>query len=492
MREMGTSGTAVIGGYVFSKEKSSSLLGAQRYRTASEMMCNASIVAAGLRDFLNLLAKPQWTVEAAKLPGQDEPTDEAKKLAEFVEEVMGDMQTPWHRIIRRSGLYRFHGFGIHEWTAKRRDDGKTGMSDIEVRPNHTIMRWEVDEGGTVLGAWQTHPTNGRELPLPIGKVIYFVDDTLTDSPEGLGWFRHLVDSHERLANYYRLEGYGFQRDLSGTPIGRAPLQAINEAVTAGRITREQGNDMIAGLEEFVKLQAKQPNTGFMMDSAMYTSQTADGKSITAAPMWGLELLTGTQTSLDKIDKAILRTQHDMAYIMGCEHLLLGADGKGSLALSTNKNNRFFLNIESTLADVRTTMDKDYIDPIWRLNGLPDELKPKFKTEAVAFKDVDQIMAGMRDMATAGAVLQPDDPVINEVRDLLGVSHQPEIAPELLGMARDSALGILPEPEPIEDPDADDGELDERGEPARKPPKRAAKSAIGERPLQLILKEFDPQ
>lgn len=435
--EQGTSGTAVIGGTIQTKEKSSKLFGPQRYVTASDMVCNISIVAAGIRYFLNLLAKPKWTVEPA------DESDEAKVLAEFVEEVMDQMDTTWPRVIRRAGLYKFHGFGIHEWTAKKRDDGKIGMLDVEVRPCHTILRWNVDEKGTVLGAWQTSPQTGRELGLPRSKIIYLVDDTLTDSPEGMGWFRHLVDPSERMAKYLQLEGYGFQRDLSGTPIGRAPLTELNKMVTAKKITQAQANAMLTGMEDFVKLQAKKADTGFLMDSQMFESQNADGVNVSAAPQWGLELLTGTVTSIDKIDKAIVRVVHDMAYIIGCENLLLGADGKGSLALSKDKSNNLYLNIESALVDMAAGFTKDYIGPIWMLNGFPDELKPKLKTEAVAFKDVEQITAALRDMATAGGSLQPDDPVIDEVRDLMGVSHQPELDPELLGMARRTALGAPP-------------------------------------------------
>lgn len=425
-REQGVSGTAVYGGYIASKETQSKLYGQEKYRTASDIITNISIVAAGVRYFLNLLAKPQWKVDA-------DDDEQSKQLVEFVEEVMESMDTSWPRIIRRAGLYRYHGFGIQEWTAIKRDDGRIGFQDIESRPQHTIEKWAVDERGTVTGVWQRSPQTGQLIGLPRQKLVYLLDDTLTDSPEGLGWFRHLVDPSERLKIYLQLEGYGFQRDLSGTPIGRAPIAQINKLVNNGTLTREQAEDMLKGLENFVKLQAKKPDTGLLLDSQPHESQTADGLQVSSVPQWGLELLTGTVTSLDPIDKAISRLTYDMARIMGIENLLTGSEGTGSLALSKDKSRNIYLQVDATLSDMAAAFSKDFIDPLWTLNGLPDERKPKLKTEAVAFKDVEQITSALRDMATAGASLQPDDPAIDEVRDLLGLSHAPEFDAELMGI-----------------------------------------------------------
>lgn len=457
--EVGVSGTAVFGGWIASKEKSAKLYGQQRYTLASEIVANISIVAASVRCFLNLVAKPKWTVDS-----DDDAT--SKQHAEFVEELLEDMDTAWERIIRRTGFYRFHGFGIHEWTAKKRDDGKIGLADIEPRPQHTIERWEVDERGSVTGVWQRSPQTGKEIGLPRSKIVYLVDDMLTDSPEGMGWFRHLVDPAERLKTYLQLEGYGFQRDLSGTPVGRAPLSKINQLVQSKKITQAQADEMVNGLKNFVKLQAKNPDTGVLLDSQPFESLTADGYSVSGALQWGLELLTGGVSSVESIGAAIERLAYDMARIIGTENLLTGSDGVGSLALSSDKSRNLYLNVNSTVSDMAAQIGKDVIDPIWALNGLPEETKPKLKAEDVSFKDVEQVARVIRDMATAGAALQPDDPAIDDVRDLLGVSRQPEMDDEMLGALRNQRMGLLPDGS---DPNAADEEDDEG-----KPPPGAGK------------------
>src|SRR4051812_23471684 len=146
--EMGTSGTPVYAGYVVTAERNPKLVGLEKHRTFADILANTSIVAAGTRYFLNVVARPSWSCEPA------DDSAEAKKYAEFVEEVMfEELHTPWSRVVRRAGTYRFHGFHLSEWTAKRRDDGKIGFDDIETRPQYTIWKWEVDERGTVIGAW---------------------------------------------------------------------------------------------------------------------------------------------------------------------------------------------------------------------------------------------------------------------------------------------------------------------------------------------------
>jgi len=441
-QETGVAGFAVYGGWIAQKEKSSRLVGTERYRTASDILSNISIVAAGVRYFLNLLARPEWKVD-----GDDD--DESKESAEWLEEIMNDMETPWARMIRRSGMYRFHGFGIQEWVAKKRDDGKIGIKDIESRPQHTIQRWQVDDKGTVTGVWQTSPQTGQEIGLSRNKIIYLLDDTLTDSPEGMGWFRHLVDPAERLKVYLQLEGYGFQRDLNGTPIGRAPLSQINKMVQQKKITQAQADTLIDGMRSFVQMQAKSPDTGMVIDSQPFESMTADGFSVSAVPQWGLELLQQTAGALPQMGEAISRLTYDMARIIGVEGLLAGSEGEGSLALSKDKSKNIYLTVNSTLHDMAAQFSKDLLDPLWALNGLPAEKKPRFTTEDVSFKDVEQISAVLRDMATAGAVLQPDDPAIDDVRDLMGISRAPEIAPELRGMMQRQAAGLPPDPNELD-------------------------------------------
>lgn len=416
-KEQGVSGTELIGGYIVTDEADARLTGQNRYRTAADILANVSIVAASTRFFLNLLSKPKWNVE----PVDD--SQQAKNHAEFVESVINDLDVSWARVVRRSGLFRFHGFGIQEWTAKKRPDGMIGFKSIEPRPQHTIERWDVDNNGNIKGVWQRSPVSGRELFIERDKFVYFVDDTLTDSPEGMGWFRHLVEPAERLKNLLGLEKIGYERDLSGVPVGKAPITAINRAVKNGTLSSSQANSILEGIKNFVQLEIKKKNTGIVLDSQTFEDTTSDGTKASGVDQWGLELLTSQAGSMEQILKSIQRLNMEMALIIGTENILTGTDGVGSLALSKDKSNNLYLQISSTLGEMTEIFTNDLVKPLWRLNGLPDDMMPRLQAEDVAFKDVEVMAKVLRDMATAGAVLAPDDPAIDDLRMLLGVSPQ---------------------------------------------------------------------
>lgn len=416
---MGAFGTAIYGGYIVESEKDARLSGLEKYRTYSNILANTAIVAAGVRYFLNLVGKANWRVEPA------DSSEEAERIADIVADVMTDMVTPWHRIVRRAAMYRFYGFSLQEWTAKRRQDGAIGLHDIAPRPQKTIERWDVTTSGEVLGVVQRSPQTMQEIYLPRGKLIYLVDDSLDDSPQGLGLFRHIAPKAETLSRYELLEGWGFERDLRGTPIGRGPLSEMAQMLTAGNLTAEQVTTLRAPIEQFVKNALKGKDTGLVLDSAVYRG-TGESQTPSTTPQWNVELLQGSTNSQPDMARAIERLNREMARILGVEHLLLGADSSGSFALSKDKTQSFGMIVTSTLQEIKESFEADFLTPLFDLNGWNYDLWPTMKVEQIQFRDIEQITGALADLAQSGAVLAPDDPAVNEVRDMLGLSSVPEV------------------------------------------------------------------
>ena len=437
-QEMGVGGTAIYGGYVQTREKSSQWVGQQRYVTISDMAVNTSIIAAGIHYFLNLIARPTWTVA----PKDNDKSSEAKAVAELVNEVLHDLSVPWSRAVRRAGTYRFYGFGVQEWIAKRRQDGKVGLESVEPRPQSTITRWSVSDSGAVEGVWQIAPQTGKELGIPRKKLLYLVDDVLSDSPEGVGIFRHLAEPWERLKQYYTLEARAFERDLRGTPIGRVPYTLLREAVAAGDLTAAQAQDLSEAMEKFVKLQVKQSDTAITLDSIPYYSQAADGAKVAGLPQWGLELLSGGAAGMGEVAAAITRTQTEMARILTVEHLMMG-ESSGNRALGEDKSKNLYLVANAVLQDIAAGVQQDIIPAICVLNGISEELYPQCEVEDVSSADADTVASVLAKMAQAGAVLAPDDEVVDDVRQLLGVAISKPPTPEMMGMAPGDEPGKKP-------------------------------------------------
>lgn len=425
---VGVGATAIYGGYIVSKDKEVDLQGSRKYITFSQNLVNVAIVGAGVRYFLNLVAKASWTVTPA------DESEEAAQLAEFMDTILYDMKSPWARIVRRAAMYKFYGFSIQEWTAKQREDGKIGMLDIASRPQSTIERWDKEnKHGDIVGMWQRNPQTGAEIYLPRNKVVYVVDDSLSDSPEGLGIFRHIAPEAQRLLRYYQLEGYGVETDLRGIPILRAPLALLQKLVMEKKITEAEKNAMVQVLKDFIDNHIRAPESGLLLDSIPYRTEDEKGTP-SSEKQWDVELLKGTISSLPELSKAIDRTVRSIAILLGVEHLLLGTDSKGSYALSRDKTNNFFLIVDSTLEELGESFDKDIVDVVWKLNGLNQKLKPTLTPEPIKFSDITQVTGALRDLAQSGAPLDVDDPVVDEVRELVGLSRR-----DLTGMEADAMV-----------------------------------------------------
>lgn len=435
---LGSPGTAIYGGYVVENEKDSTLTDRERYKTFSEALANTAVVAAGVRYFLNLAAGATWTFEPAETPAGE---DFAKRAERMMTE---DPVTSWPRIVRRAAMYRFYGFSIQEWTARRDDDGALTFADVAPRAQITIERWDVNTDGTVNGMVQRNPQNQQEIYLPRGKTIYMVDDTLNDSPMGLGLFRHIVEPVRRLNRYEQLEGFGFESDLRGIPIGRAPYAELRARVESGEITAAQAIKAVAPIEEFIKKHVRKPDLGLLLDSEVFVT-TDDATRPSSEKKFDLSLLDGSQTSLPEVAAAIQRINLEIARVLGIESLLMGDGTGGSFALAKDKTSQFSLTIDATLNELVDAFTTDLLDVLWMLNGWPEEEKPKIKVESVQYRSIEEITAAIRDMANSGAMLEPNDPIINFIRGLLGAPMA-----DLMDSEIDAALNGSAPDDPVED------------------------------------------
>jgi hypothetical protein len=446
---IGVMGTAVYGGYIVTDEKNAQLAGQTRYRTYSDVLANTSIAAAGVRYFLNLISMADWRVDPADAP-------QGEELAEKVEICMNDMTTPWFRVIRRAAMYRFYGFSIQEWTAKpagetndgepRSDRDFISYREIASRPQRTINRWDVDEAGKVYGCTQIKPNDQDEVYLPRRKLIYVTDDSLNDSPEGLGLFRHIVKPAQELARFEQLEGYGFETDLRGIPIGRAPLALLAEAVRNGQMSQEERALMENAMRDFITNHIRNPQLGILLDSIPYAGEDEAARPSNLR-QWDIELLKAGNTSQEAVARAIERKNREIARVLGVEQLLLGEGSVGSHALAKDKSQSFSTVVDSTLLEISACLSQDFIDPLWLLNGWPSEAKPRLRAKAVALRDVLQVSQALKDMASAGAMIDPADPAVEEVRLLLGLSKPMVVRDSALEEQDDGTFVREPPPQP---------------------------------------------
>lgn len=447
----GVAGFSIFGGYLNDRERNPKLAYGVRYDTWADIVRNTSIVAAGFRYWLNLVSRPVWTVTPAKDIDGVESSEEAEQWAKFVDECLNDMETGWTRQVRRMAPYMFYGFYVGEWVAKKREDGLIGIKDIDPRPQHTIKRWEVDDQGKVLGVWQTSPQTGQEHYIERSRMIYIVDDALTDSPEGMGMLRQLTEPAMRLKEYFRLEGLGFSRDMRGLPVGRAPYSEINKAIANGDLTKEEAATQLREFENFVNLKTKDVDTALVLDSATYTAVSGDGQTITSNPLWDVQLISASTSGMDELGKAIDRVNYEMARIIGVEGLLMGAStGGANRSLGEDKSRNLYLQADASLDDMAEAVDRDIIGALWKLNGIDRKYRPTVEVETVTPKDIDMIGTFIRDVSGAGIMLERDDEAVKEMFQLAGLTP-----PEANALAL--MLGSGPTDDPLERDPLEEGD-----------------------------------
>ena len=430
-RTAGTTGANVDqGGYVIHDERSGDLNSHElRYITYSNILVNTPIVGAGVRYLLNLVGGAKWTFS----PAEADQTS-AKRATLAGEMLTSDPLRSWHRVVRYLAMYRMYGFAVMEWTAVRRPDGVITFYDISPRPQSTIERWDLDPQNQVRGMWQRDPVKSEEDYIPRAKTIYLVDDTLDTSPEGLGIFRHLVRPTNRLRAYEDIEKDGFQTDLRGIPIGRAPFAELQEAVAAGTIDAAAKQRIEAPLREFLRSGIRGPkrytnggvtierdetgNLSIALDSAVYRSDD-DSQRPSGERRWDIQLLSGDGSSFADIGNAIVRIEGQNARIMGVEQMLLGSDSVGSHALSKDKTEALWLVVESIQKELADAVKRDLLTPLWQLNGWDSPL-PEVETETVRYVDVQVVGAVLKDVSIAG--LDPESKALGEVYDKLGLTR----------------------------------------------------------------------
>ena len=427
-KTVGKPGTRISSGYIASEERNRLLVRESRYRVGSEMLANSSIVAASVRLYLDLVGRSRWVFDG---------TDEAVERAETA--LMEDPATPWHRIARRASFSFYWGYSIQEWTMMRRaEDGALTFKDIAPRAQRTIERWDVDkQTGAVLGVVQRDPNTYDEIYIPRSKCLYMVDDSMDDSPEGLGMFRHLIERYLRLVEYEKLEWSNFEDVALGTLIAMLPFAELERLVAeAGeQLTNEGRVALEAPLKQLLqdRVEGKGKRSGIAIDSSVYQGVTIDRENRpTSARQWGVDRLRSETGGLGPFNNSINRLNLELARVMGTEQLLLGGSGGGSYALSADQSHNFMLKVDGTNREIAETVKSDLLLPLWLVNGWDLKTIPDVTVETVRFKDFEALARMLKDLAASGAVLSLDDPAINEIRAEGGLSPYDAPDPDEIG------------------------------------------------------------
>ncbi len=424
---IGAPGFSGVGGYISTPEDigvSGSYHDWVRYRIYSEQV---PIIAAAMRAYQNFLERAPWRVVAA---GDDGASQNA---AAWLSNAIEDAEQSLLEIIRWLAMARFLGFAISEWTAIRRADGTFGITNVAPRPQPTIERWDVDDHGNLRGVYQRAPSNGREVYLPRGKIIYLADAGRSDRPDGQGLLRDIANTAETFIRCARYHGIGIATDLAGVPMIGAPLSELTAAVNRGDISQADADRILSPFKQFARNHQRNVENALIYDSEVYRD-LSDREAPSAQPKFKIDFMRGAGTAHRDVLDALRDAEARIARVLSTEFLLLDGRGSGSYALSRDKTSAFAMVVDAWLRKVADAINRDLVAPLWRLNGFSEETRPWLEAGSAAVRDPVDVAAAMRDLAAAGGGLDPDDPAENVIRQQLGLP-----ARDSLSAALDAAL-----------------------------------------------------
>lgn len=418
----GSVGVVSYGGFIQTNDPAA-LTGTRKWTEyANAWTVPACAVWAILRSAL--LAGMKWSLTENPAGG-----DQAKRGVEVVQAGLLDarLAKPWPQIAAKALMADANGFSLHAAALGRRKDGAVVYTDIAHRPPHTIEKWLRDADDKPWRAVEQRISNGKTYPVPLDECLYLVNDTLTDSPEGVGFLRLIVERLRRITKYERLEGSELFSSMGGIPIARAPLEEI-AAQAGGRDATAVATAITtatSAIEGAVSERIKSPETQqyLKLDSATFKGSNPD--TISGTQKWGIEIIKGDLQGLPEIRKIISDLHLDVARMLGVEFVFIGGgDSAGTQALHESKTSVFAQSLQAGASRVALAADQQLVRRLVRANGLdPDVAAPYLTPAPISARDVEKVARALGLLNMAG--LAPNHPAKIAMFEALELPWQDE-------------------------------------------------------------------
>lgn len=421
-KEYGRLGQKRYGG-TFYEEFLPELRGKRGVEAYREMAENDDVISAVLFAIELLLRQSTWRVDPAG------PAKKDAEAAEFVEQCRNDMQETWTDTISEILSFLTFGWSFHEIVYKRRlgrtantatrskyNDGLIGWQKLPIRAQETLYEWVYDEHDNLVAMQQMPPPDFGILEIPMSKAMLFRTKSRKDNPEGRSILRGAYRSWYFKRRIQEIEGIGIERDLAGLPVIYGPPK-VNLFKRDPETQRAK-----AELQRYVKNIRRDEQEGVILP---------DG--------YKLELLsTGGSRQFDT-NAIINRYDTRIAMTVLADFLMLGHQGTGSYALSTDKTDMFKMALGTYLDIICEAFNQHGIPALIDANG--KHFQGITDYPKLAHGDVEHIDLGilgdfLQKMSSSGILLPDEDvedfvravaklPERKEPRNKVGEPRQPE-------------------------------------------------------------------
>lgn len=441
MKEIGATGQRRYAG-VFSEEFLAALQGKKGIEVYREMSENDDVCGAILYAIEMLIRQSDWSIQ----PGGPEEKD--REAAEFVDSCIHDMQDTWTDTVSEILSFLTFGWSYHEIVYKRRTggtndprqkskfaDGLIGWQKLPIRAQETLYAWEYDAADNLIGMTQSAPPLYRTVTIPADKALHFRTKSRKGNPEGRSILRTAYRAWYFKRRIQEIEGMGIERDLAGFPVLTAP-EGMN-------IWDQEDPDMaraFANAETIVRNVRRDATEGLVF------------------PMgWKLELISSGSRRQFDTNQIIERYDTRIAMSTMSDFLLLGHQGVGSFALSSDKTELFSMALGAYLDIICEVFNNQAIPRLMQMNAQHFQGITGYPTlehgdvEAPNLKD---LAAYIRELTGCGVII-PDEALEDYARHVASLPERMEAQQFDQGMRQEQqqetreALGREPGQKPDE-------------------------------------------
>lgn len=373
--EVGNSGLKRSGGNVH-EEFIRELYGMRAIQVFREMSENDATVGAFLFAIDKLIRSVKWNV--------DNGEDGDEEIGKFIEECMEDMSHTWPDFISEVMTMLPYGWSYFELVYKKRsgeqeggdsskyNDGRIGWRKFASRSQDTMNRWIFDDNGGIIGMVQVSPPSYQARVIPMQKSLLFRTTTAKGNPQGRSVLRNAYRAWYFKKRIEEIEAIGVERDLAGLPIVYLDAETIKLAQAGDAAA----SAVVADYQQLVINIRRDAQEGVLLPSQF---DRAGNRLIS------LELLSSggarqfdTSGIIDRWNKAI--TMSVLA-----DFILLGHEGVGSFALSSDKTDMFALALGAWLDSIEAVINTYAVTRLLKLNGMSTENAPR-----IVHGDIDEI------------------------------------------------------------------------------------------------------
>lgn len=420
--EIGVSGLRHVGGRI-REEWLRRLQGKRGLRVYREISDNDDTIGAALLLIEMFLRNAEWTTT----PWSDDPIHRFQ--ADYAESLRHDMSHSWADLMSEILTKMTYGFSLTEIVWKRRvgpdqinpslrskhDDRLMGIRKLAPRAQETIEKWLFDEDGGVKGAFQIPPFTGKQVFIPIEKLLNFRTTSRLNNPEGRSALRNCVIAYHRKRDISEYEAIGINRDLAGLARIRVPGKILSN---------NPPPELVGERERFEEILENLHNDEL---SGMLLSSERDPK--TGELLYDFDLVTSGGTRAFNTDAIITRYDVKLAQNFLADFILMGHEKVGSFALSSDKTSTFSIALGGWLKGIAEVLNRHLLPRVFRLNGWSTSELPEYVPGDFEDEDILALANAITSLTTAGQLTPGDESTENHLRRKFGL---PELAESAFG------------------------------------------------------------